>query len=224
MLKDAIQAPAPGDDRSDAPDQTGAAPFRRPPVWDKPGAARIGRRGRRPPRRDPRQARLRHRQDPRDGARARLVRRHCPRAARPDRRCLPRLRPVRAEQAGLLSLPRISDRSAPVRRDEQSRPRRDHARRLEEPRRRPRRCGGRRARRGARQRRARSARRLLHGEHGQHRHPGDRLRHPLRSRAVPPDLRGRMAARGPRRRGSRKATRGSSPGRTRPTPSASAAT
>ena len=55
-----------------------------------------------------------------------------------------------------------------------------------------------RARRGARQRRPRSARRLLHGEHGDRRHPGLRLRHPLPPRPVPPGDPRRLAGRAAR--------------------------
>ena len=51
-----------------------------------------------------------------------------------------------------------------------------------------------RARRGARQWRPRAARRLLHGEHGDARHPRLRLRHPLRPRPVPPGHQERRAA------------------------------
>jgi starch phosphorylase len=55
-----------------------------------------------------------------------------------------------------------------------------------------------RARRRARQRRPRPPRRLLHGEHGDAGYPGLRLRHPLRSRPVPPAHRdgGRSSSRG----------------------------
>ncbi len=63
------------------------------------------------------------------------------------------------------------------------------------PRRRSRPAAQARARRGARQRRPRPARRVLHGEHGDARHPGARLRHPLRPRHLPPGAEGRLADR-----------------------------
>ena len=80
-----------------------------------------------------------------------------------------------------------------------------------------------RARRGARQWRPRPARRLLHGEHGDRRRPGLRLRHPLRATAC-------SARRSPTagrsscpRPGSSTATPGSSSAARPPTRSASAA-
>ncbi|TXN06991.1 glycogen/starch/alpha-glucan phosphorylase, partial [Methylobacterium sp. WL122] len=42
MLKDAILAPAPGEDRSDAPERTTHATFREPAVWDKPAQPASG--------------------------------------------------------------------------------------------------------------------------------------------------------------------------------------
>ena len=101
-----------------------------------------------------------------------------------------------AEQARLLPLAGIPDRPADVGRDEQPRPHRHHPGRAPGTRGRSRRRAGGRARCRARQWRPRTAGRLLHGEHGQHRPPGHGLRHPLRSRPVPPVLRGRLAARG----------------------------
>ena len=100
----------------------------------------------------------------------------------------------RRRQAGLLPLTRIPDRPAVHRCPEQYgavEGVRDRARR---PRRRS--CGFAQMRAGcrARQWRSRPAGGVLHGEHGDARHPRDRLRHPLRFRPVPPDHRAGLAA------------------------------
>ena len=82
---------------------------------------------------------------------------------------------------------------------------------------------GARARRGARQWRPGPARRLLHGEHGEPRHPRLWLWHPLRARPVPPEDQATAGRSNCRRTGWRTATPGSSSGARRPTRSASAA-
>ncbi len=101
----------------------------------------------------------------------------------------------RRPQARLLLLARIPDRAPAVRRAVQPRHHRRRARGAARSRRRPRSPAQARARRRARQRRPRPARRLLHGEHGDARHPRARLRHPLRPRHLPPGDQGRLAAR-----------------------------
>ena len=94
-------------------------------------------------------------------------------------------------QARALPVARIPHRPAAFRCHGQSRPRRRGAGGAGGGRRGRGAHAGARARPGARQWRARAARGLLHGEHGDARHPRLRLRHPLRARAVPPGLRGR---------------------------------
>ena len=80
-----------------------------------------------------------------------------------------------------------------------------------------------RARCRARQWRPRPARRLLHGEHGEPRAAGLRLRHPLRLRPVPPGRSRTAGSRSCPRTGWPTATRGSSSGRRSSIRSASAA-
>ena len=74
----------------------------------------------------------------------------------------------------------------------------------------PRRAARRRGRARPRQRRPRPAGRLLPRLARHAAHPGRRLRHPLRVRHLPPDLRGRLAGRAARRLARAAAIRGSS--------------
>ena len=101
-------------------------------------------------------------------------------------------------QAGLLPVGRVPDRPAPPRRHVQSRPGRADHRGAAGPWRLLRRDRGARARRRPRQWRPRPSRRLLHGKHGDGRHPRLRLWHPLCPRPLPPGDPGRQADRAAR--------------------------
>ena len=121
--------------------------------------------------------------------------------ARPRHRALDAVDPRHLRgrrEARLLPQPRVPDRPADARRRLEPRADRADARGAEGARRRLRRHRRARARRGARQRRPRAAGGLLHGEHGDRRHPRLWLRHPLPPRAVPPGDRRRLPGRAAR--------------------------
>ena len=147
--------------------------------------------------RDPHQAAARDRQGCRHGDPARLVQGSRAGAARPHRAPLADRRQEelrRRRQAGLLPLTRISDWPAVHRRPEQYgavEGVRDRARRS---RRQPGGSAQMRAGCRARQWRLGAAGGVLHGQHGDARHPRHRLRHPLRFRPVPPGHRAGLAA------------------------------
>ncbi len=136
-------------------------------------------------------------QGPLHGDRPRLVRGHRFGGEGPRHALLARERPRGPRQepeARLLPVAGIPHRPAAGGRAGQSRRRQAVLRGAGGSGRQPERAADLRAGCGAGEWRSRPARRLLHGEHGDARHPGLRLRHPLRPRAVPAGHPQRLAA------------------------------